>query len=103
MEGAKRRYVTDQLERQLLSSASRWEQVERVRRYLREAERSVARLAKDEDRTQAQEWLAWAREWVQLSDPLIGPLRMPEIPDPKPEDLKPYLGGLSPYGPSSAW
>jgi hypothetical protein len=38
-------------------------------------------------------------------DPLRHPeLLLPEVPDPKPDDLKPFLDGWSPHGPSSwAW
>ena len=27
-------------------------------------------------------------------------LLLPEVPDPQPDDLKPFLGGLSPHGPT---
>ena len=37
-------------------------------------------------------------------DPLANPARLiPEVPEPKPDDLKPYLRGWSPHGPEESW
>ncbi|MEV0415039.1 hypothetical protein AB0I68_30665 [Streptomyces sp. NPDC050448] len=52
--------------------------------------------AKDE----AEAWIAWAENHVQRLNPLSGSPLMPEIPEPRAEDLKPFMHGLSPYGPS---
>jgi hypothetical protein len=48
-----------------------------------------------------QPLIAWTRRYVDKRlDPLASPPVMPAEPEVRPEDLKPYLGGLSPYGPS---
>lgn len=52
--------------------------------------------AKDE----AEAWIAWAESQVQRPNPLNGSPLMPEIPEPRAEDLKPFMHGLSPYGPT---
>ncbi|WP_327416873.1 hypothetical protein [Streptomyces sp. NBC_01233] len=52
--------------------------------------------AKDE----AEAWIAWAEGHVQRLNPLSGSPLMPEIPEPWAEDLKPFMHGSSPYGPS---
>ncbi|WP_254711026.1 hypothetical protein [Streptomyces lunaelactis] len=52
--------------------------------------------AKDE----AEAWIAWAESHVQRLNPLNGSPLMPEIPEPRAEDLKPFMDGLSPYGPT---
>ncbi len=52
--------------------------------------------AKDE----AEAWIAWAEGHAQRLNPLNGSPLMPEIPEPRAEDLKPFMQGLSPYGPS---
>ncbi len=44
-------------------------------------------------------WIAWARQYADRIDPLIRGVHVPEIPQPKPYDLKPYLGRWSPYEP----
>lgn len=44
-------------------------------------------------------WIAWTRSYFKRVDPFrtqIGD----EAPAPLPEDLAPFLGGLSPYRPS---
>ncbi|AJC53656.1 hypothetical protein GZL_01052 [Streptomyces sp. 769] len=50
-------------------------------------------------RTEAEAWLSWAKTHVRALDPLSGPLRLPEVPAPRHDDLKPFLNGWSPYGP----
>ncbi|MCX5303192.1 hypothetical protein OG304_06965 [Streptomyces sp. NBC_00160] len=52
--------------------------------------------AKDE----AEAWIAWAEGHVHGLNPLNGSPLTPEIPEPRAEDLKPFMHGLSPYGPS---
>jgi hypothetical protein len=52
----------------------------------------------------AQEWLAWAEKHTSQRAPLNRRLEMPADPEPKPEALKPFLNGWSPYGPDhSRW
>ncbi|MEU9615165.1 hypothetical protein AB0D56_27000 [Streptomyces sp. NPDC048209] len=60
------------------------------------AERLPLGPAKDE----AEAWIAWAEGHVQRLNPLNGSPLMPEIPEPRAEDLKPFMQGLSPYGSS---
>ena len=47
----------------------------------------------------AQSWLLWAEGYRQTIDPLTAELTMPDIPEPKADDLEPFLGGWSFYGP----
>jgi hypothetical protein len=43
----------------------------------------------------------WTRRYVdERLDPLASPPVMPAEPEVRPDDLKPFLSGLSPYGPS---
>ena len=48
-----------------------------------------------------RDWLAWARAYADEIDPTIGLVAGPEEVEPGPEDLRPYLGRWSPYGPES--
>jgi hypothetical protein len=48
------------------------------------------------DDPEAQQWLAFARERADAAQSLP---RMPDEPETTPENLKPYLGRWSPYGP----
>ncbi|WP_251072476.1 hypothetical protein [Streptomyces sp. ISL-43] len=51
------------------------------------------------EREGAEAWIAWADSHARRLNPLNGTLRMPDIPEPRADDLKPFLQGLSPYGP----
>jgi hypothetical protein len=48
----------------------------------------------------AQAWLEWASGYRERLDPLSRPLRLPDDPEPTAEALRPFMRGLSPYGPS---
>ncbi len=41
-----------------------------------------------------------ATSTVESLDPLNTPPRLPDIPNPRADDLKPFLGHWSPYGPT---
>jgi len=45
------------------------------------------------------DWIAWARQYADRIDPFQSPRLLPADPEVGPDELKPYLGGLSPYGP----
>ncbi|MFD8472293.1 hypothetical protein ACFV2E_09590 [Streptomyces globisporus] len=51
-------------------------------------------------RTEAAAWIDWAAARVERLDLLNTPPRLPDIPEPRPDDLKPFLGRWSPYGPT---
>jgi hypothetical protein len=47
-------------------------------------------------------WANWITEYTATIDPLTSIPRMPDAPEPSPEDLKPFLGKWSPYGPEES-
>jgi hypothetical protein len=47
-------------------------------------------------------WAKWAVDYTAAIDPLTSIPRMPDVPEPSPEDLKPFLGKWSPYDPESS-
>ncbi|THV41179.1 hypothetical protein [Glycomyces buryatensis] len=55
------------------------------------------------DNDAARQWLAWARTFADSTDPLRTLPAMPTAPEFKAEDLKPFLGRWSPYGPESSY
>jgi hypothetical protein len=70
-----------------------WQETRVVRSYL-------AALEEDHgDDADAAEWISWIQDYLDRLDPLHSMPSMPEPPEPSPNDLKPFLGGLSPYGP----
>ncbi|MFF4672668.1 hypothetical protein ACFY1C_22890 [Streptomyces sp. NPDC001279] len=50
-------------------------------------------------RTESEVWIDWAAATAERLDPLSTPPRLPDIPEPRADDLKPFLGHWSPYGP----
>lgn len=47
-----------------------------------------------------EEWLAWASDYADGIDPLLGPLFMPAPPQDSPAALEPFMGGWSTHGPT---
>ncbi|MFC5204335.1 hypothetical protein [Streptomyces kaempferi] len=50
-------------------------------------------------RTAAEAWISWPADTVESLDPLETPPQLPDIPEPRADDLKPFLGHWSPYDP----
>jgi hypothetical protein len=61
--------------------------------------RWVGRLPPGPAKAEAEAWIAWAESHVQRLNPLNGSPLLPEIPEPRTEDLQPFMHGWSPYGP----
>ncbi|MGG2459212.1 hypothetical protein ACO0M4_05180 [Streptomyces sp. RGM 3693] len=51
-------------------------------------------------RDEAEAWIAWAESHVKRLNPLNGSPLLPKIPEPRAEDLQPFIRGWSPYGPT---
>jgi hypothetical protein len=71
-----------------------WKQAEEIRAYC-DAVEQRHRIAVAED-PESQRWIEFARNYA---DRLQAQPRMPADPELRHEDLKPFLGGWSPYGP----
>lgn len=82
----------------LIDQAERWANAQQVAAYLDALRSRVQRLT-GEARTDAETWLAWATTFAETVDPVARLIAMPPDPTPTPEDLKPFMRGLSPYGP----
>jgi len=96
MEAAKERYIEDWRADKLVRWAETWRQVEEIKAY---CEATEARFPLDQN-PETAEWIRWARSYIERVDPLGKAPQMP--PDPERitgEDLRPYLGRWSPYGP----
>ena len=97
MEHAKRRLLADHRLKVLRQRVREWQEAEAIRAYCNavQARHGEPTLASDPG---AREWLAYARAQADRQQALP---TMPPEPEPDPDALKPYLGGLSPYGPRS--
>ncbi|WP_240351569.1 hypothetical protein [Streptomyces olivoreticuli] len=66
--------------------------------YLSAARRQVETLPDGQAKDEAEAWVSWADTHVER---LNTPPRLPKVPEPRAEDLEPFLHGWSPYGPNS--
>ncbi|MGI8333657.1 hypothetical protein ACRYCC_27220 [Actinomadura scrupuli] len=102
MRGAKEQFGHAHLVKVLSGQIKRMGLADDIRRY-------VARIRDhaSETRTQLSEeserWLTWAETYATAVDPTRTLPRFPEVPEPKADDLRPYLGGWSPHGPPAYW
>jgi hypothetical protein len=101
MTRAREQYIEDYKVSDLLGTVTQWEEVCRVRAFLDAARPVVTNLADPAMFTAGLTWIEWVENWIASTDPLNGSLGLPDVPDPEPDDLKPFLGGLSPYGPQA--
>jgi hypothetical protein len=99
MDDATRDYVEAGRAKHLLQQAHDWRRARRVRDYLEAMQPVVDTIEDPDDAIAAKEWHQWAEEWAAFTDPLAKRLAMPVISEPKPDDLRPFLQGWSPYGP----
>lgn len=102
MDVARQRYAEYHRASVLSAQMDRWRRTQDLDQYLA-AMRARAQTLPAEEHHDAHQWIAWVQQHRDAIDPLTKALAMPPIPDPKPEDLKPHLGGWSPYGPESTF
>jgi hypothetical protein len=91
--------IEDHRERCLLDQIDRWHRANDPLAYLDAMRRRIADLVDPKEVAAAQEWSAWVEHYVATVSPLSKPLMLPTPPKSTPDSLKPYLNGLSPYGP----
>ncbi|SDP90853.1 hypothetical protein SAMN04487905_112186 [Actinopolyspora xinjiangensis] len=90
MAAARGAFLRDNRVKALTKQLDGWEQADRIRAFVLAARR----------KGQADNaWLEWAESYADEIDPLTGPVEAPDDVEPKSEDLRPYLGRWSPYGP----
>ena len=98
MDEATRLATHDRLVAELDQQVTGWQRNQALRQYCDALEARIREADDDEPVDEARRWLAWAREHVQLMDPLFQ-LPVSPAPDLRPEELEPYLDGWSPEGP----
>jgi hypothetical protein len=92
MARVRRRFHDDRRTKLLNEQVEAWELAERIRKF--------SRAARDSGHADG-DWLDWADAHADEIDPTTGFATGPEEIEPQPEDLRPYLGRWSPYGPES--
>lgn len=99
MKVAKESYREHHRSEALQSQFQYWQRANAMELFIGEMDRAVEAMEDGEGRSRALEWRDWSAAQVVKINPLLQPLQMPETPEPKAEDLRPFLGGWSPYGP----
>jgi hypothetical protein len=98
MQRARGAYAEAYRESSLERQVDKWHRAQRINEYLGVLRARIAELPQAEAEPAAA-WLAWCDAYAEALDPLKKRLAMPAVPEPRPEDLRPFLRGLSPYGP----
>ncbi|WP_260677637.1 hypothetical protein [Streptomyces albidoflavus] len=99
MEEARVQYAEAYRVRHFEAQEAAWRHAIRLAEYMGVVRTRVEALPPGQTRTEAEAWIDWASAHVERLDPLNTPPRLPNIPEPRADDLKPYLGHWSPYGP----
>lgn len=77
----------------------RWRLAQELDAYLTEL-RSAASALSEEDRGDAEAWIAWVEQHRMKIDPTTR-IVMPKTPKPRSDDLAAHLPrGINPYGPN---
>ncbi len=76
-----------------------WRHTTRLTEYVSAVRAHVEAMPPGQARTEAEAWIRWAAATAERLDPLRTPPRLPDIPEPRADDLRPFLGHRSPYGP----
>ena len=94
MSAARLEYVERKRTEWMSDQLARWRNAHDLREFVATARN------RDELAHADRSWLDWVAERADNLDPSNHALAPPEPPEPTPEDLKPFLKGFSPYGPS---
>ena len=99
MERAKADFRENHHAKVLKKQLDQWQTVQALDAYLAAMRMKVKTLDDESQKESAQAWLTWAEEYRKKIDPLSVPPTMPKTPEPRSDDLEPFLGGWSAYGP----
>jgi hypothetical protein len=99
---ARERYTEHARSVALHEQLDHWELAARLRQFCNALDALVTDTEAS-DEPSHYEWSVWARSYAESIDPLRAPPAMPVIPEPKNEDLEPFLDGWSPHGPEASW
>ncbi|WP_097955722.1 MULTISPECIES: hypothetical protein [Streptomyces] len=99
MEEARVRYAEAYRVRHFEAQETAWRHAIRLTEYVSAVRTRVETMPPGQARREAETWIDWAAARVERLDPLDTPPRLPDIPEPGADDLRPFLGHWSPYGP----
>ena len=80
-------------------SEDAWYQASRLTEYIAAVRDHATSLPPGEERIEIETWLAFADAHLQHLAESVSAPKLPTPPKPSGDDLKPFLGRWSPYGP----
>ena len=89
-ELARDAYVQDALGQRLLADMQAWKTAAKLREYLGALAERVERIGDLGERTAADEWLGWCRNYLLEQDPLERPIRTPRVKPPGYAELQEF-------------
>ncbi len=100
MEEARVQYAQAYRVRHFEAQEAVWRHATRLTEYVSAVRTRVEAMPPGQARNEAEAWTSWAAATVERLDPLSSPPRLPDAPEPRAHDLRPFLGHWSPYGPT---
>jgi hypothetical protein len=97
MATARLRFQEDRRAAALTEQVTAWDRTVRIRAYCDAQDKAIADNPDLADRL--AQWLGWCRSYADRIDPIRHRDLEPDDVEPRREDLRPYLGRFSPYGP----
>lgn len=93
-ELATQAYLRGALGKRLVADVNAWELSARLRGYLEAMGERVELIEDPDERSAAEEWLFWCREYASERDPLTRPIRKPKIKPPDYSELQEFRSRL---------
>lgn len=104
MGKARERFIEDHRAAALGKQISAWARAGEIRRYCDAVEQRAVSQRETAEAEDLRAWIAWARGYADKIDPVLNWSQLwPTDPEIRPEDLRPYLGAWSPYGPEARY
>ncbi|MFJ4703737.1 hypothetical protein ACIP6I_02585 [Streptomyces anulatus] len=100
VEEARIRYAEAYRVRHFEAQEAAWRHATRLTEYVSAVRTRVEVMPQGQARSEAEAWIDWAAAHAEHLDPLNTPPRLPDIPEPRAADLRPFLGHWNPYGPT---
>ncbi|MFI8930305.1 hypothetical protein ACIG3E_21780 [Streptomyces sp. NPDC053474] len=99
MRDARAAYAHAYRVKHLGEQADAWHQAKRLAEYVTGVRERATSLPPGQERTEIEAWLAFADAHLQHLTDFASAPKLPSPPKPSGDDLKPFLGHWSPYGP----
>ncbi|MDC0772068.1 hypothetical protein [Streptomyces sp. HD] len=100
MQQARVDYAEAYRVKHLETQAEAWHHATRLAEYVA-ARAQVEALPPGQEKSTAEAWLEFADAHLGRLNPLSTTPQLPDVPEPRPDDLRPFLHHWSPHGPNS--